>query len=131
MKKIKYIVTFAISSIIAFPVHCKTVYVTCGSIKSLPKKILQLSNTIVNIMQVAVPIVLVLFGMIDLIKAISSGKDDDIKKSQGVLIKRLILGALVYFIVVIVKLLLSVIGGNTDGIWNCVQCFISNANGCK
>lgn len=107
------------------------IYVTCGPIKSLPKKILQLSNTIVNIMQVAVPVILVLFGMIDLVKAVSSQKDDDIRKAQGVLIKRLILGVLVYFIVVIVKLLLSAIGGNTDGIWNCVQCFISNANGCK
>ena len=82
-------------------------------------------------MQIAVPVVLVLFGMIDLVKAISSQKEDDLKKAQGVLIKRLIMGVLVYFVVVIVKLLLSAIGGNTDGIWNCVQCFVSNANGCK
>ena len=131
MKKIKYIVTFIASSIVAFPVYCKPVYVTCGPIKELPKKVLEISNTVVNIMQIAVPVVLVLFGMIDLVKAISSQKEDDLKKAQGVLIKRLIMGVLVYFVVVIVKLLLSAIGGNTDGIWNCVQCFVSNANGCK
>ena len=113
------------------PVSAKTTYVTCGPIKELPKKVLQLSNTVVNVLQIAVPVILVLFGMIDMVKAVSSQKEDDIKKAQGVLIKRLIMGALVYFVVVIVKLLLSVIGGNTDGIWNCVQCFVSNANGCK
>ena len=118
--------------IVSFPVYAaKPTYVTCGPIKELPKKILRLSNTVVNIMQIAVPVVLVLFGMIDLVKAISSQKEDDLKKAQGVLIKRLIMGVLVYFVVVIVKLLLSAIGGNTDGIWKCVQCFVSNANGCK
>lgn len=131
-KIIKCVFLFAFVFTLSFPVYAaKGVYVTCGPIKELPKKVLEISNTVVNIMQIAVPVVLVLFGMIDLVKAISSQKEDDLKKAQGVLIKRLIMGVLVYFVVVIVKLLLSAIGGNTDGIWKCVQCFVSNANGCK
>ena len=129
--KIKYIITFVFLALISFPVSAKPTYVTCGPIKELPKKVLELSNTIVNVLQILVPIILVIFGMIDMIKAISSQKEDEMKKAQGVLVKRLILGALVYFVIFIVKLLLSAIGGNTDGIWRCVQCFISNANGCK
>ena len=129
--RIKYIITFIFLTLISFPVSAKTTYVTCGPIKELPKKVLEISNTIVNVLQIAVPVILVLFGAIDMVKAVSSQKEDDIKKAQGVLIKRLIMGALVYFVVVIVKLLLSAIGGNTDGIWKCVQCFVSNANGCK
>lgn len=128
--KIKYIVVLVAFMFISFPVNAAT-YVTCGPIKELPYKVLELSNTIVNVLQIAVPVILVLFGMIDMIKAVSSQKDDDIKKAQGTLIKRLIMGVLVYFIIFIVKLLLSAIGGNTDGIWSCVQCFVSNASGCS
>ena len=130
MKKIKYgILLFILSMpIIA---NAKGTYVTCGKIQQLPKKILELSNTVVNIMQIAVPVILVIMGGIDLVKGISSQKDDDIKKAQGIFIKRLIMGALVYFIFVIVKFFISVIGGSSDGIWKCVECFINNANSCK
>lgn len=127
--KVKYLITLISSIFIAAPVYAAT-YVKCGKIQELPYKVLQLSNTIINIMQIAVPIILVLMGTVDLVKAISSQKDDDIKKAQGVFIKRLIMGALVYFVVVIVKLLISIIGNN-NGIWGCVECFVSNASKCK
>ena len=128
--KIKYVMTFVMFWLFSFPVSAKGTYVTCGSIKEVPKKVIEISNTVVNVLQIAVPVILVLFGMIDMVKAISSQNEDDIKKAQGILVKRLIMGALLYFLVVIVKLLLSAIGGNTDGIWKCVQCFISDANKC-
>ncbi len=128
-RNLKYLVVF----IILFTtnrVHAAT-YVDCGSVKHLPYKVLQISNTVINIMQIAVPIILILLGSIDFVKAVSSQKEDDIKKAQGMFIKRLILGALVFFIVVIVKLLLSAIGANDDGIWGCVECFVNNASNCK
>ena len=128
--KLKYIVTILISTMTYSTVYAKVKYVKCGSIKQIPNKIVQLSHTIVDVLQIAVPVILVLFGMIDMVKAISSQNEDDIKKAQSILIKRLIMGALLYFLVVIVKLLLSAIGGNTDGIWKCVQCFISDSNKC-
>lgn len=127
--KIKYLITLISSMFITSPIYAAT-YVKCGKIQELPYKVLQLSNTIINIMQIAVPVILVLMGTVDLVKAISSQKDDDIKKAQGVFIKRLIMGALVYFVVVIVKLLISIIGNN-NGIWGCVECFVSNASKCK
>ena len=115
--RIKYFITSIVAFILSSPVYAKGTYVTCGSIKNLPYKVLQLSNTVVNIMQIAVPV--------------SSQKEDDIKKAQGLFIKRLVMGALVFFIFVIVKLLISAIGGNNDGIWGCVECFINNASNCK
>lgn len=130
MKKIKYLITMLFLSTPLMVTNAAT-YVKCGKIEQLPKKVLQLSNTVVNIMQIAVPVILVIMGAIDLVKGISSQNDDDIKKAQGMFIKRLIMGALVYFVFVIVKLLISAIGGNSDGIWGCVECFINSANKCK
>ena len=129
-KKLLYIYTTLMSFFIMNPVFAKTKVVSCGKIKEVPYKFLQLSNTGINIIQIAVPVILVVMGAVDFIKAISSQKEDDIKKAQGAFIKRLIMGALVYFIVVIVKFLISVIG-NDDSIWGCVECFVVDAGSCK
>ncbi len=129
--KFKYIITLIIAFILSTPVYAKGTYVTCGSIKNLPYKVLQLSNTVINVLQIAVPVILIIMGSIDFLKAVSSSKDDDIKKAQGMFIKRLVMGALVFFVFVIVKLLISAIGGDSDGIWGCVECFINNASNCK
>lgn len=129
--KIKYIITFLVMMIISSPVYAKSTYVDCGKVKHLPYKVLQLSNTVISILQIAVPVILILMGSVDFVKAVSSQKEDDIKKAQGMFIKRLIMGALVFFIVVIVKLLISIIGGNNDGIWGCVECFVNKASSCK
>ena len=129
--KFKYIITLIIAFILSTPVYAKGTYVTCGSIKNLPYKVLQLSNTVINVLQIAVPVILIIMGSVDFLKAVSSSKDDDIKKAQGMFIKRLVMGALVFFVFVIVKLLISAIGGDSDGIWGCVECFINNASNCK
>ena len=129
--KFKYIITLIIAFILSKPVYAKGTYVTCGSIKNLPYKVLELSNTVINVLQIAVPVILIIMGSIDFLKAVSSSKDDDIKKAQGMFIKRLVMGALVFFVFVIVKLLISAIGGDSDGIWGCVECFINNASNCK
>ena len=110
--------------------------VTCGDSNqglvddyAIPAKIPELTHYIVNIIQVAVPVVLVILGMIDLVKATTAGKEDEIKKAQGVIIKRLIAGALVFFIFAIVKLLISIVDKNASGIIDCMNCFINNS--CK
>lgn len=128
--RIGYIILF-LPLIFISPVYAKTTYVKCGNIQQLPYKILQLSNTGINILQILVPVILVILGTVDLVKAVASQKDDELKKAQTTFVKRLIMGALVYFVVVIVKLLISVIGNGNESIWHCVECFVSNASKCK
>ena len=84
---------------------------------------------IINILKIAAPIVIVLFASIDLGKAVIAGKEDDIKVAQKLLIKRLIYGVLIFFVVTIVQTLLVLIptksGGNVSsettnsGCWKC------------
>ena len=56
------------------------------------------------VIQIVVPVVLVVMGMITLVKAVTSSKEDEIKKAQMSFVKKLIAAALVLFIFVIVKL---------------------------
>ena len=50
--------------------------------------------------------------MIDFAKAITAGKEDEIKKAQSVIVKRLIVGVIVFFIFVIVKLVVRIADEN-------------------
>ena len=86
-----------------------------------------LVHTIITIIKIVVPILLIIFGMLDLMKGISAQKDDDIKKGQQILIKRLIAAALVFFVFAIVKVVISVAADETKNeILDCAGCFISN-----
>lgn len=112
-----------------------TVYsaVNCGGetgITNIPKKIPQLTSLFITVAEVIVPIVFVIVGSIDLIKAITAQKEDEIKKAQNLFFKRLIIAAVVFFVVAIARLLVSAAssatGGNGNSILSCVDCFVSN-----
>lgn len=100
--------------------------VSCGGIKKIPKKIPELTSWAVTFIQVLVPVILVIMSMVDLVKAVSSQKDDEIKKGQKVLIKRIILAAIIFLFVALVKLVISVVASasDTDSITSCIACFI-------
>lgn len=81
-------------------------------------------HTIIVVIKIAVPIVLVILGMLDLFKGITSSKEDEIKKAQGTFVKRLIAAALVFFVIAIVQLLISFVAGE-EGFMTCANCFIN------
>lgn len=60
--------------------------------------------------QYVAPVLLILWGSIDLIKSIIQGKEEDIKKSQKVLIKRIISAVLLFLLPMLVSILLGLIG---------------------
>ena len=130
-KKLKYVyfmllsIIFNLSNTYAINLNDK---VSCGNIGSFHKKIPEISSWIINIIFVAVPVILTIVGMIDFVKGIASQKEDEIKKGQQVFIKRIITAVIIFFIVALVKLIVSLISNSTEksGIINCIDCFISN-----
>lgn len=107
--------------------------VSCGNIEKIPRKIPELTTWAVTFIQVLVPVILVIFSMVDLIKAISSQKEDEIKKGQKVLIKRIVLAAVIFLVVILVKLIISIVASATDttNIISCINCFINDVRSCK
>jgi len=115
-----------LSNILAIDVSKK---VSCGKIGSFNPKIPEITSWIVTIVEILVPIILVIFGVIDFVKAIVSQKEDEIKKGQQTFLKRALTAALIFFIVVIVKLLVSAVSSGkpeSGNIFDCVECFINN-----
>lgn len=93
----------------------------------IPTEIANTIGSVYNILLIAIPVMIVLFGVIDFLKAVMAGKEDDIKKSTSVFIKRLITGLLVFFVLAFVKLLLGVIQtNNTGGVSECLNTIFGN-----
>ena len=85
----------------------------------------QLENAIriagfaLKLIQYIAPVLLILWGSIDLVKSIIQGKEDDIKKSQKVLIRRIISAVLLFLLPMIVSFVLGLIGSDSwKGCWN-------------
>lgn len=99
--------------------------VQCGNI-DIPQAITGVISTIINLIKIAVPILLIIFGMLDLGKAVMAQKEDEIKKGQQMFVKRLIAAAIVFFVVVIVQFATSLIASATaeESVWTCVKAII-------
>ena len=73
--------------------------------------------------QIVVPLLLIVFGMLTMAKAVMEDDEKKIKAAQDLLVKRLITAALAFLIIFIVKLLVSLVGPkNWDG---CVKCALN------
>ena len=63
----------------------------------------------VTALKIAIPIILIVLGMLDMGKAVTAGKDDEIKKQLVVFLKRAIAAIAVFFVPSIVGLLMQIV----------------------
>ncbi len=73
-------------------------------------KVIAIVRLVINAICIVVPIVLILLGAIDLFRAVIASKEEDIKKNQQRLIKRVIAGIIVFLVPTIITVLLNLIG---------------------
>lgn len=64
-------------------------------------------GTVVKIIWIGIPILMILFGSIDLGKAVISSKEEEVKKAKKAFINRLIYAVLVFAVVWIVGVLIN------------------------
>lgn len=82
-------------------------------------KVMGIVKLIMNVICIVVPIVLIVMGSFDLFRAVTAGKDEDIKNKQQTLIKRIIAGVIVFLVPTIVTVLMNLIGvGEWKTCWN-------------
>jgi len=100
--------------------------INCSGIE-VPKKIAQLVSTFINIIKIAVPILIIIYGSLDFAKAVMAQKEDEIKKGQQMFIKRLISGVMVFLVIFIVQIVIGLVAPHNENtsMWDCVDCFIN------
>ena len=128
-KKILFIMLFAFIAIFCLKTN---VYadVKCEALPNvqIDDSIPNVVSIIIKVIQIAVPVILVVFGSMDLIKGVTSQKEDEIKKGQQILIKRLIAGVLVFFVIAIVKFIIGAVASDDNQVMQCACHFFYGAN---
>jgi len=73
-----------------------------------------IKNGIIPLIQLGIPIILIILGMLDLGKAVVASKEDEIKNAQKLLIKRAIYAIAIFFVVLIVQLVFGLLSSTGD-----------------
>ena len=78
------------------------------------------------ILKIVVPLIIIIFGIIDFAKAVASSDDKAIKNASMSLFRRLIVGICIFFVPTIVKVIFDLIDNvaNLDGITECEECLL-------
>lgn len=103
----------------------------CNNIGGIPTKcgipsgLAGMINDAFNLLKIGVPVVLIIIGMIDLLKAVAGQKEEDIKKGWNMFAKRVIYGIAVFFVFFLVQFVVSLLPGKSGkaDILSCVKTF--------
>lgn len=79
------------------------------------------------IIKILIPIILVIFGTIDLSKAVIASKDDEIKKSVKTLLIRVVAGIIIFFIPTILNMIVKMFDQNdvyNGTFMDCTSCML-------
>lgn len=103
---------------------------TCGGLYNFtfPDGLPAITSFLYTLLKIAIPVILVVKGSIDLFKAAASQKEDEMKKAQKKFTQRLIAGGIALLAFIIVETVINFIAKRTgdDNAIKCVNCFIKN-----
>lgn len=109
----------------------------CGGFE-VPDTLFNAVATIIRLIKIVVPILLIIWGMIDFAKSVIAKKEEDIKNYRKAFVSRLISALLVFLVIWIVQLALSLVSGvekqshvegqTTGDIWACSKKFINGVD---
>ncbi len=105
--------------------------ITCGGTITIDAIVPGVISTAVTIIKIGIPVALIIFGMMDLGKAVMSNDEKEMKAAQAKFIKRCLYAVIVFFVVAIVQFVVGILANNGDSankedITDCIDCFISN-----
>ncbi len=90
------------------------------------------TSMLMDAIKVIIPLLLIVYGMIDLAKAVMSNDEKTMKEAQGKLIKRFVYAVIVFFVVALVQLVFGMLASASDGevdkgnVTSCIDCFMRN-----
>ena len=78
----------------------------------IPGQVASLVKMAYTAILIAVPLLLIITGMITLASSIMKQKEEDIKKAQQLLVKKFVAGAIVFFLFILIRWLVAYFDGN-------------------
>ena len=83
----------------------------CGGL--LP--IVKVLRSVLNLVMIIIPVALILFGTIDLGKAVIASDEKEVKSAQSRLIKRIIYAAVIFFVPMLITLVMNIVSTGGEG----------------
>ena len=77
---------------------------------------------IILAIQIVVPLLLIISGMITMAQAVMKQKDEEIKKAQNLLVKKIIAAVICFLVIAITKLVVGLVVSDDNGWSTCVDC---------
>ncbi len=81
--------------------------------------------------KIIIPLIIIILGVIDLGKAVVAQKDDEIKKATTSIVKRIIIGIVIFFIPTLIYMFFGLVGignnaqdRNDQGFKECYECLL-------
>lgn len=113
-------------------------YLSCGGTDDedkdsiaydIPVMVPRLSSYAITALKTITPVILIIIGMFQLIKAIASQNEDEMKKARSALIKKLIAAVMIFFLVAIVQFVVKQVADDAEqsSTEACFNCFINNS----
>lgn len=103
-------------------------YIKCGNAFDIPAYLPRIVSFFINLLKIATPIILIFTSAISLVMAITASKEDEMTKAKATLIRRVIIAAIIFFIVSITQFVISKVADGTEfgEMQDCLDCFINN-----
>ncbi|CCY45434.1 unknown [Clostridium sp. CAG:1193] len=73
--------------------------------------IIGIAKTVLRVLQIGIPIILLIFGTIDMGKAVMAGDEKEIKAATNILIKRAVAAVIVFLLFMVVSVITGWVGG--------------------
>ena len=81
----------------------------CGDNVCIPASLATYTRIIYNAIRIITPLVLIIIGMYDMAKAVTTKNADDVKKAQNLLVKKAIAAAIVFFLFTFVSWMITIL----------------------
>lgn len=96
------------------------------------KEVWQIIGWVLWVFKIVIPIIIIIFGMIDLGKAVVASKDDEIKKSIKSLAMRAVAGVIIFFIPSLVAAIFGMVDSfqQVQGEYSVCETCIKNPGQC-
>ncbi len=91
----------------------------------------RLVGNILSIFKIVIPLLVIIFGMIDLGKAVIASKDDEIKKAAKQLLMRCIAGVVIFFIPTLVGFVFTLADGFSESDYSVCETCVTNPSACS
>ncbi len=107
-------------------------YYKCGDLTRIPKGVPKFTNLLYRLIKVIVPIILVVMGTSDFLRAVSANDEKSMDETPKKFARRIGAAVLIYFVMTMVQLIIKVIDtDNKSSVLSCAKCFVSSEKKCE